>query len=86
VCILYFTKYFNDGVNDGAEGPQCLTQLSSSNFLGSVSSGGSGLALPLPFFPLAFPLLRSFAAFCFSFGAVLVEMLARALAGYENTF
>lgn len=55
VILYYILLYIQ---NDGAEGPHCLTQLSSSNFLGSVSTGGSGLALPLPFFPLTFPLLR----------------------------
>lgn len=64
-----------------------LTQLSSSSFLGSVSSGCSALAFPpFPFFPLAFPLFRWVALFGLSWlAAVLLAMApARALAGCKN--
>lgn len=63
-----------------------LTQRMSSSFLGSVSSGGSGLAFPFPFPFLARTLLRGALAGLFVFSwveATLVE-LAMAPAGQQE--
>lgn len=62
-----------------------LTQRINSNFLGSVSSGGSGFAFPFPFPFFARVLLRGALAglFCFSWvWAAEVAVLAMAPAGW----
>lgn len=63
------------------------TQRINSNFLGSVSSGGSGFAFPFPFPFLARVLLRGALAglFCFSWDeAAVVVVLAIAPAGWPS--
>lgn len=63
------------------------TQRINSNFLGSVSSGGSGFAFPFPFPFLTRVLLRGALAglFCFSWdGAAVVVVLAIAPAGWPS--
>lgn len=63
------------------------TQRINSNFLGSVSSGGSGFAFPFPFPFLTRVLLRGTLAglFCFSWdGTAVVVVLAIAPAGWPS--
>jgi len=84
---MFVAEQASTGYADGLNiTKKLITQLRSSSFRGSVSSGGSFLDLaPLPFLPLAgLPLLARVAMGLFGLSCWLVDEVGRDLAVWRG--